>query len=89
MNMTFTRSFEPLRLTASVEFSEEDLVHAFLDTADPDEDLFFNVFSRIFDRQTTSRKLELLSLVAALAEMPPQAERLNLETQVVDRPVST
>ena len=75
--MTFSRTSEPMSVKASVELEEADLDRAFTDRADPDENLFFDLMSRSFDKKTIAERLSILSNVAELAEVP-LAQALNL-----------
>jgi hypothetical protein len=60
-------------------FNEADLAAAFAN-ADPDEQLYFDVFGPTWAAKTVSEKLTLLARVAALAEA--QAAKLNLSAAV-------
>jgi hypothetical protein len=79
MNLESSRTVEPPSLRGSFGFTEADLTAAFAN-ADPDEQLYYDVFGPKWAAKPVSEKLTLLARVAALAEA--QAVKLNLEAVV-------
>lgn len=71
---TRLRTVEPLALELSVTLTAEDLDAAF-SGPDPDEDLFFAIFSSAWKHVTASRQL---SLVASVADLTERAASLGL-----------
>ncbi len=82
MNLTSTRSVEPLSIEGTFEFDEADLNAAFTDQNDPDENLFYLAFSNEWNKLPMSQKLSVLSQIAALAETAQMAGAMNLSGSV-------
>lgn len=79
MTINSSRTVEPPSIGGSFAFTEADLTAAFAN-ADPDEQLYFDVFGPKWAAKAASEKLTLLARVAALAES--QAAKLNLSAAV-------
>jgi hypothetical protein len=77
MQITYSPAVAPLRLSVSVVFEAADLNAAFTNQTDPDEELFYAAFSEEWENNSTSKKLEILSRIARLAE-DAQAKALNM-----------
>jgi len=78
MQTTFKRSIDPTSIELTVVFDEADITSALYEQNDPDEDLFFQIFSPQWQDLTASQRLLALSKVASLVEMAQQAIELNL-----------
>lgn len=72
------RTIDPTMVTASVTFNEQDIADAFFNQQDPDEQLFFDLYSPQWNKLKISEKLSILAKVAALGEPKPQATTLNV-----------
>lgn len=66
----------PFSVDAHLTLNADDIISAF-SAADPDEQLFFDVWGPNFEDKPVSERLRLLARVAELAE-GAEAQRLNL-----------
>ena len=81
MNVDAKRPTEPVpTIAGTFDFTEADVVAAFEGQTNPDEELFYAVFSGAWKRKTASERLLLLSQIAALVEA--QAITLNVNAAV-------
>lgn len=84
MKATFSRGIDPLALVFRIEYSEEDLDAAFTDQSDPNEELYYAIFSDAFKAASASEQLAHLLKVAQLVESPP-ANNITSAPSVVTR----
>lgn len=78
---TIRKSDEP-KVSGSFDFLPADIAKAFTDQSDPDEILYYQLFSSEFEELPISQRFLLLARVAALVEgLPASAlnETINLE----------
>lgn len=68
MNITVGRTVDPDSINAQVNFDSTDIDAAFTNQADPDEVLFYELYSPTFHTRPVSEQLGVLQRVAALAE---------------------
>lgn len=74
MEIHYLRTVQPESVDVDVLFTEEDIAAAFM-VADPDEVLFYQLFSPAWNGLAAADKLRVLARVAELATM---ARDLNL-----------
>jgi hypothetical protein len=75
MNISFTPRQPPLSYNCGVALEEADLMAAFK-VADPDEDLFYDLFGA--GRQPPLSNAEMLRRIARVVELAEQARALGL-----------
>ena len=77
MNLSTTRSVDPLRVEAHVVLDDIDLGLVF-GGLDAPIDLFYAVFSPLWPQKSVAQKLYLLAQLAERAEVAVRASNLNL-----------
>jgi hypothetical protein len=82
MDLASSIDNSPFSIDAHLTLNETDILRAF-EVADPDEQLFFDVWGPNFKDQPVSKRLALLARVAELAEQA-EAATLNLEEVAVE-----
>jgi len=66
--LTITRRIDPYDVSANISFNREDIQKAFETPTDPDEVLFYEMFSEDFRTRPISEQLDVLMRVARLIE---------------------
>jgi len=79
MRIEYEREVQPERVRAAVHFTDADIAAAFL-VADPDEVLFYRLFSPAWEGLEIPEQLRILARVAELTLM---ARSLNLTADQV------
>lgn len=68
MQVNITRGLDPERFGVTVNFTAEDIRKAFVEKADPDEQLFYDTFGPGVENVSTSVALERAAKLAKLVE---------------------
>lgn len=76
MRVEYTPTIVPFGITMRLEVDEADIIKAFVEAADPDETLFYTLFSPAWSRLTTTEKMEALTALARDVE-PDRAVALK------------